>query len=182
MFQFRNLMFFSKSMKVQCRKLPAVPSHGSPHPCLPNIYTIHSHPYRPESNLCPILRYSLLPAPIALKMQGQLQTIRHLRKIKFLPNLLKLQFIRLNSLPNLDQSSHLKWLLQSIEAPHFLHIRLFGDEANILWWLLSMDYFFFIGFEKQLSTVQMFLSPNGWHIENTITSRMPLWAPLVTPR
>ena len=75
MLQFRNLMCFSKSMEVQCRKLPAVPSYGPPHSCLPNIYTIHSH--RPESNLCPSLLHSFLHAPIASKMQGQLQTIKY---------------------------------------------------------------------------------------------------------
>lgn len=136
MLQFRNLVCFSKSMEVQCRKLPSVPSNGSPHSCVPDIYAIYSHPYRPEANLCPILLYSFLSAPIALKMQGQSQTTKQLWYIELLPNLLKLQLYRLNTSPNLDKSSHFKWLLQSTEIPCFLHIRPFFDEASLLWSLL----------------------------------------------
>lgn len=165
MLQFRNLMCFSKSMEVQCRKLPAVPSHSSPRSCLPNIYTIHSHPYRPESNLCPILLHSFLPAPVALKMQGQLQTIKQLRYIEFLPNLSKLQFFRLNTSPNLDKSSHFKWLLQTIEVHHFLHIRPFFDEASLLWLLLCpMDYVFYWVWAIVVYRSNV-MSPNGWHRE-----------------
>ena len=142
MLQFRSLTCFSKSMEVQCRKFPAVSSHGSPHSCLSNVYTIHSHP------LCTWVQSLSHPAqffsPCSYKRcKGNCKTIKHLRNIEFLPDLLKLQFFRLNTSSNFDKSSQLKWCLWSIEVPHFLHIRLLLNEANLHWSLLSMDFFFY---------------------------------------